>query len=222
MTFILMVVVFIVVIFGLTPLCTPTSLIPVTAVLSPGTRTSEPSIFPLSTSPTEIISLDEFISSVTETKTNYLTGVYVPDEFAFPVLQQPPDSPGYVSIRDGVVTQFSIPGEYGSIGLLAHSFLGGEKFFDLREGMEITLIYGNGNVNYYRVKKTERYRALTSQNVHSDFVDMSDTSAPHLDSTQLFNHIYGVRNRLIFQTCITDENNNSVGRLFVIAEKIDR
>jgi hypothetical protein len=221
-TFILMVVVFVVAIFGQASLDAPVS-IPVTSALSPNIQVSEQTTSSKIASSTAMVSLDDFISSVTTTGTDALAGIYIPGQFALPILQQPSDSPAYVSTNDGVVTQFAMASQYGSVGLLAHNFLSGQKFFDLQEGMEITLIYGNGNISHYRIKTIERYQALTPESVYSDFVDMADTSATPLDSTQLFKHVYASENnsRLVLQTCIAGENSSSAGRLFVIAENTD-
>lgn len=50
---------------------------------------------------------------------NTLSGVYVPNVLALPVIQQPSGNAGYVSNKDDQATQFAMASQFGSVGLLA-------------------------------------------------------------------------------------------------------
>ena len=93
-------------------------------------NTGEQSVFP---------SLAEFSRAVNSSYPDQLTGVYVKDEFAFPVLQQPSGQPGFVSTAAETVTQFALANRYGTIGLLAHNYLAGANFSQLTIGEKISL-----------------------------------------------------------------------------------
>jgi hypothetical protein len=219
-TFIFGVLVTIIANLLVTPVYASALPVPVTSAQSPVTELFEKIVSERTDSNTEMVSLDEFIGSVTENKNDALAGIYIPGQLALPVLQQPSGKISYVSTRNDVVTQFSLATQYGSIGLLAHNFLSGKKFFDLHEGMEISLVYGNGKIDHYRITMTESYQALSPESVYSDFMNMADEKGAKLTSAQLFQHIYSAHNRLVLQTCIAGEKSMSEGRLFIIAEKI--
>src|SRR5262245_13463790 len=88
----------------------------------------------------------DFSLSVQNGRADDAAGVYVTNQFALPVVQQPYGSPGYVSREDGNVTQFRMANQYGNVGLLAHNFLSGKAFFDLEIGDEVRLVHGDGRV----------------------------------------------------------------------------
>ena len=71
--------------------------------------------------------LNDFLSKVVDGKPGIIRGVYSEDNFALPIIQQPSGQTGFVSNIDGVVTQFSLPNQYGVTGLIAHNFLSGKK-----------------------------------------------------------------------------------------------
>ncbi|MCE1255543.1 MAG: hypothetical protein LWX83_18585, partial [Anaerolineae bacterium] len=206
-------------VFQLCVTAAPFSPIPVTAASLPESQNIAPL---LAGDSNEMLTLDEFVNHVSGTDGATLAGIYVSGAFALPVLQQPAGNLAFVSVSDNVVTQFALASQYGSVGLLAHNFLSGKKFFDLKQGMEITLVYGDGNTVRYQIKSVERFRALSPESVNSDFVNMDESGADTLNSTQLFHHIYSAQdNRLVLQTCIAEKSSSSAGRLFVIAEKIN-
>ncbi len=73
----------------------------------------------------------EFVKSVENNQAGVLRGVYVPNVLAFPVVQQPAGNAAYVSLNDGEITQFSMPSQFGNVGLLAHNNLSGRYFTEL-------------------------------------------------------------------------------------------
>lgn len=164
---------------------------------------------------TGLPTLPAFIESVTDGEAAVLRGVYVDGLFALRVIQQPRFYTTYVSPSDDSVTQFSSADELGNIGLLAHNYLSGRYFFDLRPGQMIALIYGDGRLESYRVMGTFAYQAESPRSSSSDFIDLENNEVFAADS--LFVKMYGGRKHLVFQTCITRNGNSSWGRLFVSA-----
>lgn len=145
-----------------------------------------------------------------------ITGVYVSDHFAYPVLQQPSNNAGYISTEDDVVTQFQMANQFGSIGMIAHNYLAGFEFFNLNIGDEIDVVYGNGTTETYVIVDLRSYQALSPYSPYSSFVNLASPSTT-LSVSQVFYETYGVAGRLIMQTCIEASGIDSWGRLFVIA-----
>ena len=164
----------------------------------------------------EIPPLDEFIEEVTNGEADELRGIYVPDTFAFEIVQQPDDNPAYVSSQLDVLTQFRMASRYGTTGLLAHNYLAGKYFSRLEEGQFIYLVYGDGKTETFIVTQSMRFQALTPNSVHSNFVDLDNGES--YSASRLFSTIYNRRGQLVLQTCIYADGENSWGRLFIIAE----
>ncbi|MEM5773450.1 MAG: hypothetical protein AAGU05_00505 [Anaerolineaceae bacterium] len=162
--------------------------------------------------------LMQFVSTLSTGYAAQVTGVFVDDVLAFPVVQQPSGSAGFVSTADDVVTQFSTPSQFGTLGILAHNYLAGISFFDLAVDQDVYVVYGDGSTDHYVIRDIRRFQALQPTSVYSDFVDL-DTHVSY-SSTDVFYEVYGNSGMLVFQTCIENEGNSSWGRLFVIAEKI--
>ena len=157
----------------------------------------------------------EFTKTVQNSEANVLRGVYVPDVLALPVTQQPAGKAGYVSSREGEVTQFAMAAQFGNVGLLAHNHLAGKLFPQLTLGQEVRLVYGNGTVEYFVITQILQFQALEPTSQYSSFRDL--TNDEMLTSTQLFNKVYRGERHITFQTCIAGAGSLSWGRLFVIA-----
>lgn len=134
---------------------------------------------------------------------------------SFPVVQQPSGQPGYVSTVANTVTQFSAASNFGSLGFLAHNYLAGGKFFDVKVGDKITLTYQDKERRTFAVTEVRSFQAITSRSPYSDFIDLK--SGSKLTYKELFSQTYGVPGRLILQTCIAANGDDSWGRLFIIA-----
>jgi hypothetical protein len=157
----------------------------------------------------------EFSQSVQNGQADVLTGVYVSDVMALPVVQQPYSNAGYVSSNDGEVTQFRMPSQFGNIGILAHNHLSGSSFSQLTVGHEVRLVNGDGSVEYFVIAEILRYQALQPNNPYSSFRNLDKDET--LSAEQMFKRVYFGERHVTFQTCIEAEGNQSWGRLFVIA-----
>lgn len=165
--------------------------------------------------------ITDFAAMLANGKASELVGVYVTNQFALPVIQQPANDPSFVSTRDNEVTQFSLAKRYGTTGLLAHNFLSGNQFFRIEEGQEIVLVYGNGSAARYRVTSIRDFQALDPENPYSNFIDVTDPEGKVLTSADLFSKVYTTRGQAILQTCIDANNDPSWGRRFIIASPVD-
>ncbi|MFO7670242.1 MAG: hypothetical protein R6W31_11330 [Bacteroidales bacterium] len=156
---------------------------------------------------------------MTESETTSLQGIYIEDKFQLPVTYQPAGNPGFVTSSAESVTLFSSAGNYGSIGLIAHNHLAGREFFEINKYDEIYLVYGDGQIEKFIVTEIREYQALSPNSPYSSFINLSypDTSISYRD---LFYDTYGISDRLILQTCISRDNHDSWGRLFVIATPV--
>ena len=160
-------------------------------------------------------SFEDFRQSVQNGEANVLRGVYVHNVLELPVVQQPADRPYYVSNRNGEATQFGMVSQYGNIGLLAHNTLSGKFFSRLSLGQEVSLLYGDGRVEYFVIKHILRFQALDPESVLSRFRNLDRNEI--ISAGEMFNRVYGGEHRLVLQTCIEANGNVSWGRLFVIA-----
>ncbi len=162
--------------------------------------------------------LMQFASGLSSGYATQVTGVFVDDVLAYPVVQQPSGSAGFVSTEDNVVTQFSTASQFGTVGILAHNFLAGVSFFNLSVDQDVYVVYGDGSTDHYVISGIRRFQALQPNSAYSDFVDL-DTNISY-SSTDVFYEVYSNSGMLVFQTCIANEGSSSWGRLFVIAEKV--
>ena len=161
--------------------------------------------------------LDSFINSVMNGKATQVVGVYVPGTLALPTVQQPATQPNFVSREPETTTQFLAASRFQTIGFLAHNYLAGTHFFDLKMFQTVIVIYGNGKLGYYQIVDIQKYQALTPNSPHSDFVDLNGPVNNHLTAGDLFDRVYAKGDRVIFQTCILNNGEPSWGRMFIIA-----
>jgi hypothetical protein len=161
------------------------------------------------------ISFEDLRQSVQNGQANVLRGVYVEDVLGLPVVQQPVDRPYYVSAHNGEATEFGMVSQYGNIGLLAHNTLSGRSFSKLTIGQEVRLLYGDGRVEYFVIKRILHFQALDPDSVSSSFRNLDRNEI--LSAGEMFNRVYVGEHHLVFQTCIEAAGNVSWGRLFVVA-----
>jgi Sortase domain len=153
-----------------------------------------------------------------ENDANTIDSIFVPNVLFYSVVQQPANSPEYVSPLENLVTEFSLPKKYGNVGLLAHNYLAGDSFDELSVGQRIYLFFEDGHVDHYTVTQVSRFRALEPDDTHSHFEDL-DTGEV-LTASEVFVRMYTGAAHLTLQTCIYANGDASWGRLFVIAEPI--
>jgi len=146
--------------------------------------------------------------------------VAVEGRFSLPVVQQPKDQPAFVSSERDVITQFSLPRQYGTTGLLAHNFLSGKLFSEIQIGDVVSVVYGDGSAAYFQVDRIESYQALSPNSPYSQFIDLNSPNGGLMTSASLFNRIYTHPDRVVFQTCIAYNGEPSWGRLFISASRI--
>lgn len=165
------------------------------------------------------LSLASFVSKSSTGDGKTLVGIYAAGVFALPVVQQPQDQPGYVSSVDGQLTQFRMAQQFNSIGILAHNHLAGANFFSLQSGQVLTLVYGDGHLEIFKIAEIRDFQALSPTDPYSNFIDLSNTSVT-LTATDLFMQTYGKGNVVVLQTCIAKDGEQSWGRRLIVAEPV--
>ena len=158
----------------------------------------------------------DFAQPVVNGDVNILSGVYVPNVLALPVVQQPPGNAGYVSNKDDQTTQFAMASQFGNIGLLAHNHLSGRSFSEIAVGQEVRLVYSDGKVEYFVVTEILRYQALEPNSPLSSFRNLDRSEV--LSAEQVFKRVYAGERHVTFQTCIAANGSLNWGRLFIVAK----
>ncbi|MCC6147636.1 MAG: hypothetical protein IT308_08735 [Anaerolineaceae bacterium] len=172
------------------------------------------------TEDSNFIPLETFAGLVADGQSEVIRGVYAAEVFALRVVQQPAGDAAYVSDLEGVATQFGQAAQMGVIGLLAHNYTSGRLFFELSPQNHLSILYGDGRAENYVIKSILRYQALQPEDPYSSFADL-DTGET-LTASQLFKKVYMGDPHLTLQTCIEQEGAASWGRIFIIAEPIDK
>ncbi len=180
-----------------------------------------PAVFQDANVTASLPTISHFVQTLDLNATQTVTGIYIPNTFAFNVIQQPGGAPGYVSSDENVITQFRMASEYGTTGLLAHNHLAGAAFSNVQFGQTIVLVNGDGSLKYYHVTAIERYQALSPNSPYSNFRNL-DVEQPDISATQLFMRTYAIKGQLVLQTCIASGDEPSWGRLFILAQPIEQ
>jgi hypothetical protein len=152
----------------------------------------------------------DFSQIVQNGQRDILRGVYVDEVLALPVVQQPSGNTTYVSNNDGEATRFGMASQYGNFGLLAHNHRAGKSFSELTPGQEVQLVYGDGHVETFVIKKVLMFQALQPSSPYSSFKNLDRDET--LSAAQLFYRVYAGYHHLTFQTCIAADGKLSWGR----------
>lgn len=147
-----------------------------------------------------------------------VNGVFFGTNHFLRVVEQPEGRPEYVSDVANAVTSFQLASNYGNIGLIAHNYLSGRYFNDLKLGDHIYTMNGFRQQRIYQVTSIRRFQALNPRSPRSDFIDLD--SNQRLNVTDVFRQIYTGDHHLTLQTCIERGNDQEWGRLFIIAKPI--
>ena len=145
-----------------------------------------------------------------------VSGIYLGGDRYLRVIDQPQGKPEYVSSISGVATQFQLAARHGNIGLLAHNYLGGRYFLDLKPGDFVFVMDGHRRTRCYRISSSYQYQALDPRNPRSQFIDLQTSQV--CSSKDVFQRIYTGSHHLVLQTCIQKGYIREWGRLFIIAE----
>ena len=147
-----------------------------------------------------------------------VSGVYLGNNRYLRVVQQPGGRPEFVSEISGVATSFQLASRYGTIGLIAHNYLGGRFFLDVKQGDDIHVLDGHGRSRRYRVTRIRQFQALEPRSPRSRFIDLETHQT--CTASEVFKDIYTGEHHLVLQTCIEKGQIKEWGRQFVIAEPV--
>lgn len=173
-------------------------------------------VVPTQVSAKSLPSLTAFIETVRNGDASALRGVYVANSMAYPIVQQPENDAKFVSTDASVVTQFGMAAKAGNVGLLAHNYLAGKSFVNVKQGDQIVLVYGNGRTETFLVESILQYQDLP----YGMYKDLNTQA--NLGTGELFNAVYGGAYHLTLQTCIESNGNSAWGRLFIIARPVSK
>jgi hypothetical protein len=163
----------------------------------------------------DVLPLDDFSKTMNVSKSGTMAAVYVPNLFAYKIVQQPASDPTYVSPLPETTTNFGPAAQYGTIGLVAHNYLAGAMFSKLGLGTIVDIVNSDGAVRKYSVTDVAHFQALSPNDPYSSFVDLE--KGARLSSNDLFSRMYMGGNKVVMQTCISAQGISSWGRLFVTA-----
>jgi hypothetical protein len=159
-----------------------------------------------------------FIAQVTNHEAGIVRGVYVPEMFALPVIQQPTGNYSYVSPARDRVTQFRSAMHFNVIGLLAHNYLSGNLFQQLALGQLVIIVMGDGSTRGYVISASNSFQRLQNPARSDEFIDLN--SGESYSTVQIFNRFYRGGHHLTFQTCLEKDGDQDWGVYFVVARPV--
>ena len=145
-----------------------------------------------------------------------VSAIYLGQDHILHVVEQPAGKPEYVSDMTGTVTNFQLAAQYGNIGLIAHNYLGGKYFSELKPGDLVFAMNGYRGSQPYRVSQILHFQALNPHSARSDFINLD--TGQRCNVNDVFRQVYTGSHHLILQTCIERGSVKEWGRLFVLAE----
>ncbi len=209
---------------------TPVLSTPVVLIMTdtPQTPTEEPTVTATAThqeeervSRSDIIensklpAFDQFIQDMKNGE-DRIVGLWVDNILALQVVYQPSSNPSFVSTTDEVATFFLLPWQKaGNYGFLAHNYLAGKYFFNLKVGDIITVVWGTGDYEDFEITQIKDFQALQPNNPYTNFIDLE--TGEQLSVNQVFIEVYMGDFHTTLQTCIAAESSSEWGRLFTIA-----
>ena len=132
------------------------------------------------------------------------------------IIDQPAGRSAFVSEQPDTLTSFRAASKNGVYGFLAHNFLAGQKFSNLKIGQRVTINDDKGRQRRYKIKKVDKFQALDPKNPRGDFLNLKSDQV--LSAKALFEYIYTGGHHLVLQTCISKDGNDEWGRMFISAE----
>ena len=162
--------------------------------------------------------LDQFIQQVADGRAGDVSGLYIQGITELKIVQQPNANLAYIDENEGTATQFQSANVFGAIGLLAHNFLAGRDFFQIKAGQDMILVNGDGSTTHYTVSNIADYQRLTPSDLRSNFLEL--TSNQQLTADQLFGKFYKKAHHLILQTCIENGGNPDWGVRFIDGDPV--
>jgi hypothetical protein len=190
---------------------------PLTRIIDSGQDVFSPPAPPTS-APQTSPALARFITRVADGQAKVVRGVYAAGILALQVIQQPDKDWTYVSEVQGNATEFQNAANNGVIGLLAHNYLSGRLFYNLKSGDQIGIVYGDSLVKYYRVSGSYQYQKLDPNDLSSKLVDLSNGAT--VTSGQVFEKFYSGGDHVTLQTCLEKNGISTWGLYFVVAQPV--
>jgi len=147
-----------------------------------------------------------------------VNAIYLGQDHILHVVEQPAGKPEYVSDMTGTVTNFQLAAQYGNLGLIAHNYLGGRYFSELKIGDLVFAMNGYHGSQPYRVRQILHFQALNPRSPRSDFINLD--TGQRCNVNDVFRQVYTGSHHLVLQTCIERGSVKEWGRLFVLADPV--
>jgi hypothetical protein len=161
----------------------------------------------------ELLKFNGFVVSVINGDADTLRGIYVPDAFAWPVVQQTKGA-SEVVLGD-VVTQFGWTYDKVIAVLGEAKENPGKSFMMLDVGSTVTLVYGDGRPVVYEITEVYSYQTDDATNPYASFGGMT--------TENVFDKFYrdpdGGEDKLILQSCKLTSWGSPLQRVFFVAQK---
>jgi hypothetical protein len=161
------------------------------------------------------LAFQQFIDKVADGSRGVVRGVFVVDTLALLVIQQPEGKWSYVSEELGVVTEFQSAARNGVLGLLAHNYLSGDLFYDIKLGQEVRIVHGDKTVDFYQVDGIYQFQKLTPSSSQSELIDLQ--TGEKVTTEQVFSRFYRGKHHVTFQTCLEADGLSNWGLTFIVA-----
>ena len=163
---------------------------------------------------------DQFVQDLKNGNHDQIVGLWVENILALQVIYQPSNKPGFVSTEDETATYFLLPWKKaGNYGFLAHNYLAGRYFFNIKIGDVITVVFGDGDYEDFEVTEIKEFQALKPDSPYSDYIDLQ--SGEQLTVNNVFIEVYMGDFHTTLQTCIANGSETEWGRHFTIAPPSD-
>ncbi len=163
---------------------------------------------------------DQFVQDLKNGKHDQVVGLWVENILALRVIYQPASKPGFVSTEDETATYFLYPWKKaGNYGFLAHNYLAGRYFFNIKIGDVITVVFGDGDYEDFEVTEVKEFQALQPDSPYSDYIDLQ--TGEQLTVSNVFIEVYMGDFHTTLQTCIANGKETEWGRHFTIAPPSD-
>jgi len=105
---------------------------------------------------------------------------------------------GYVADMRGAVTLFQAAWEDGSLGFLAHNYLAGAAFYELRAGNLLRVTAADGSARWYLVRETMVYTAIDPGEWWTDVID---EDGMRWSQEEVYAGLYERQGWVVLQTC---------------------
>lgn len=123
---------------------------------------------------------------------------------------------GFVADLRGAVTLFQAAWDDGSLGFLAHNYLAGAAFYELRAGNLLRVTAADGSSRWYVVRETMVFTAIDPGKWWTDVID---EEGRRWSQEEVYAGLYERQGWVVLQTCWGE--GRYAGWWFAVAEPVE-